>query len=61
MKIFTFCEQCKKEFIPKRDTKGRFCSYRYPELRLDLDNGVTLCLECHKLTDNFAGRNRKRI
>ena len=29
---------------------------RYPELRLDLQNGATLCRECHKLTENYKNK-----
>ena len=31
----------------------------FPKLRFDINNGRTLCIECHKKTDTYMGRSHK--
>lgn len=33
---------------------------KYPNLRYELENGVALCRECHKLTDNYKGKGNRK-
>lgn len=33
----------------------------FPELRLDINNGRTLCIDCHKKTDTYCGRTKKYV
>lgn len=32
---------------------------KFPESRFDVNNGLTLCKGCHKLTDNYKGKNHE--
>ena len=49
------CQKCKKRGVKIHAHHIKSLAQN-PELRFALDNGITLCLECHKFTDNYAGR-----
>lgn len=52
------CQNCGKDgYITAHHIKS---FAHYPELRFEVSNGVTLCEECHKKTDNYKGRANKK-
>lgn len=52
------CKGCNK--VGGYLTAHHIKSFRfYPELRFDISNGITLCEECHKLTDNYGGAKKE--
>lgn len=52
------CQDCGKKgvYITAHHIKS---FAHYPDLRFELDNGLTLCEPCHSRTDNYKGRARK--
>jgi len=44
-----------KEIVLQADHIKQFCDY--PELRFVLENGRTLCIDCHKKTDTYGWKN----
>lgn len=52
------CQVCKKigVYLEAHHIKSWA---NYPKLRFIVDNGITLCKECHALTDNYKGRLNK--
>lgn len=49
------CQECGAKGVPLHADHIRSFAH-FPELRLDVDNGRTLCVPCHQETPNFAGR-----
>jgi 5-methylcytosine-specific restriction endonuclease McrA len=50
------CQRCfmeKGQYITAHHLKS-WC--KHPDLRYDVNNGITLCEVCHSLTDNYKGR-----
>lgn len=52
------CRECgKAEYITAHHIKS---FSKYPKIRYDVDNGLTLCEDCHAKTDNYKGRAMKK-
>jgi len=51
------CQECGAQhtYIQAHHLKS---AAKYPELIFDIDNAITLCVDCHRKTDTFAGRQR---
>ena len=49
------CQECSSRGVELNADHIKPFAY-FPELRLDINNGRTLCVTCHRATDTFAGR-----
>lgn len=49
------CQECGKRGIHLQAHHIKPWSI-YPNLRYDINNGITLCKECHKKTDSYCGK-----
>lgn len=52
------CQRCgAKKNLEAHHVKEKI---NFPELKYDVENGVTLCHECHKKTDNYGYKAKKK-
>lgn len=54
------CVLCKTKKTPLNADHIKQFAY-FPDLRFDINNGRTLCEDCHKKTDTYAGRGRRCV
>lgn len=53
------CIWCKKRGVKLHADHIKPFAY-YPELRFAIDNGRTLCIDCHKTTDSYLNKKQLR-
>jgi 5-methylcytosine-specific restriction endonuclease McrA len=74
LRICTCGNEFKAKTSPSRIGRGKFCSKecankdknadhikpwcKHPELRYDLNNGRTLCVECYKKTPTYGAKTK---
>lgn len=54
------CQLCLSRGVPIHADHIKAFSL-FPELRFELPNGRTLCVPCHKKTENYAGRAKRLL
>lgn len=47
------CQECGKRGVELQADHVKPFAY-HPKLRFDINNGRTLCIDCHRLTDTYA-------
>ena len=55
------CQSCGKRGGDSLRAHHIKSQHRFPELRLVLDNGLTLCHPCHTKTDNYGAKALRKI
>jgi len=61
------CQDCGKTANELKKINSKIIAHhikaysKYPKLRYDIDNGLTLCIECHKKTENYGSKAKKLL